>query len=468
MINLIPYPQSVSVTGHYQKYDISEISFVHDKNIKKEGYSIIASNGNVIVKYCDEAGKYYALLTLKQLENNGEIPQCEIKDYPRFSYRAFMLDSSRHFLPFEDVKRFIRSAALFKLNYFHWHLSDDQGFRFESEVFPFLNKVGSYRERIGFGSKEEGIYGGYYTKKEIKEIIELCSSLHIEVIPEIDIPGHTMSLIASYAALGCSKDNLSVPFQNGVKEDVLCAGREETYDFCFKLLDEVAELFPCEFFHIGGDEVPKKNWKKCPDCQAKIKAEKLKNEEELQGYFTKRVSDHLKSIGKTPIVWNDALNSGMIGNDVVVSNWWDSTHKVGPFINSGGRVISEQTSHNYLDYSFSMLPLKKCYDYDVLPGGAKESAISNILGIEAPLWSEWIPDFNRLSYQAYPRLMAVAENAWTERDNKKYERFLKNIDSYLPLLKQFGIAYAPKDHWDPSLSVKAKLDLEWKKHFSND
>ena len=465
MLNIIPRPKSAKQTGIYSKVDLPSIEYIPDDSIKPEGYILSVKPEGVIINYSDEDGKYYALLTLKHLITaDGTAPQCEINDEPRFGYRAFMLDSSRHMPSVDEIKRFVRTAALFKFNYFHWHLSDDQGFRVESEKYPLLNEIGSWRDRAGFGSDSEEIYGGYYTKDEIRSIVDLCSSLHIQVIPELDMPGHTSSWLASYPDLGCGREKVSTETTNGVKNNILCAGRDETYEFCKNLVDEVAELFPCEYFHIGGDEVPKDTWKACPDCQAKIKAENLKNENALQDHFTSVMAAHLKSIGKTPIVWNDALSSVLLPEDIVVANWSDPLNKTASFANKGGRVIAENTSNNYLDYSYSMLSLKKCYDFGVYPVGIKSSAKKNFIGVEAPLWSEWIPDFDRLCYQAFPRLMAVAEVAWTDPDLKDYASFKSCIKSYYDEMKENGVYPACEDHWDPSPAVKIQLDKEWAAH----
>lgn len=451
MINTIPYPQKVSEKGGYVPADVN-VTYVFDDSIPAEGYELIVADGGITVRHGDDAGKFYAGVTLDSITENGKIPVCEISDAPRFGYRAFMLDSSRHTQSFDEVKRFVRLAASLKFNYFHWHLSDDQGFRIESEKFPLLNEIGSWRDRVGFGSDEEGIYGGYFKKDEIREIVELCRSLHMEVIPEIDIPGHATDLISSYPFLRCVGGKVSVELNAGVMHNVLCPGKERVFEFCEALLAEVAELFPCRYFHIGGDEVPKDDWEKCPDCQARIKAEGLKNEEELQGYFTKRIVAFLKSIGKTPIVWNDALRCGMLdGDDVVVCQWDDPHNKVVKFAENGGLVISEKTSNNYLDYTFETLPMKRCYDYDVVPTGTDAATEANFIGVEAPLWSEWIPNFDRLCYQAFPRLMAVAENGWTKRENKDYARFNEILGVYVERFAALGANAAPREIWDAGL-----------------
>ena len=451
MIKTIPFPQKVSAEGGFiNAYGAKKI-YNLDGSIPTEGYRLSVKEGEIVFSYSDDAGKFYAGVTLDSITVDGKIPVCEIEDAPRFGYRAFMLDSSRHFQSVDEVKCLIKAASMLKLNFFHWHLSDDHGFRFESEKYPLLNEIGSYRDSIGFGSKEEGIYGGYFTKDEIREVVELCNSLHMEVIPAIDIPGHATDLISSYPELCCRDDKVSVGLEAGVMDNILCPGKESVFEFCFNLLGEVAELFPCKYFHIGGDEVPKKNWKKCPECQARIKSEGLKNEEELQGYFTKRIAGYLESIGKTPIVWNDALRSGMLGSDIVVCQWDDPKNKVVDFAKKGGLVISEKTSNNYLDYTYEHLPMKRCYDYDIVPLGTDAKTEENFIGVEAPIWTEWIPNFSRLSFQAFPRLMAVAENGWTLRENKDYDRFKKNVEIYAEHFAKMGIEIAPKEVWDAGL-----------------
>lgn len=471
MLNIIPYPKTALATGIVQKYNSETLVYVRDSSMKHECYKLSVTPTKTEIVYGDEAGKYYAELTLNQLIKDGNIPQCEIVDEPRFAYRGIMLDSSRHMQSIDEIKRYIKAAAMFKMNYFHWHLSDDQGYRIESKIYPFLNKIGSYRRAIGFNNKTPGEYGGYYTKEEIKEVVDLCESLHIQVIPEIDIPGHTSSWLASYANLGCKKENVQVKIYNGVKTDVLCAGREETYEFCCNLIKEVAEMFPCKYFHIGGDEVPKKHWKNCPDCQAMMKANKLKNEEQLQGYFTNRIAGYLKSIGKTPIVWNDALNSGIVKNDIIVANWSDPKNKVPKFVNNGGYVIAENMMHNYIDLPYSLVPLKNCYDYQIWPKGVRKSARVNFIGVETPMWTEWVEDFDYMNFMSYPRIMAVAENGWTMPESKNYTNFKKRIHSYYAPLGKLGVKVAGANYWDPSPALKIQLNNKWQKNFkinSND
>lgn len=449
-LNVIPKPNSVKEYGSMTKLCKDEIVYVTDESFLDETYEIEITTEKTVVTSKTEKGKFYALQTLKQLENeNGFVPCLKISDFPRFSYRAFMIDSARHMQTIDEIKAYIEAAARFKFNYFHWHLCDDQGFRIESEKYPLLNEKGSFRNGHGFGSENEEIYGGYYTKKDIAEIVSFCRERYIEVIPEIDMPGHTVAMISSYPELSCRKEQIEVEKNAGIHKDILCAGRESTFEFCFGLLDEVMELFPCEYIHIGGDEAPKLRWSKCPDCQKRIEDESLQNEEELQGYFVRRIVDYVKSKGKKAIAWNESLNSDMLSKDVIVADWMDRKNKCAPFANAGGKIIAEDFYNYYLDYPYGMTALKKTYSFNPYIKGLNDVGKSNVVGVETPIWTEFVEDFDRMSYMCFPRMMAVAETGWTLWDNKDYDDFKKRAVSESAYLCSLGINMAASSKWDP-------------------
>ena len=312
---VIPYPNEVTIYENISDINFSEISFEKKENVfRKDEYQIDIKGGKITVKFSDEQGKFYAEKTIEQIKNSGiKIPDCVIKDKPQFSHRGFMLDPCRHFFTVEEVKKIIDAAAFLKMNVFHFHLSDDQGFRIESKKFPLLNEIGSKRKNSLFGrTNERKPHCGFFTHDEIREIVSYCEERYIDVIPEIDLPGHTMAIIASYPELSCKKEKIDVCMKNGIFPEILCAGNEKVYDFIFGLLDEIIPFFPSEYFHVGGDEVPKKNWKNCEDCKKKLSEENLLNFNELQGYFMNRIADFLLSRNKKPIMWNDTLKSGKI------------------------------------------------------------------------------------------------------------------------------------------------------------
>lgn len=433
---LIPYPNYIEFLNNKGKINFSEISFEKVENtFEKDEYEIEIKSSEVSVKFSDEAGKFYAEKTLEQLKNSRqEIPDCVIKDKPRFLHRGFMLDPCRHFLSVEETKKIIDAAVYLKMNVFHWHLSDDQGFRIESKKFPLLNEIGSHRKNSLFGGTNENEpHGGFFTHEEIKDIVSYCKERHIEVIPEIDLPGHTIAIIASYPELSCKKEKIDVCMKQGIFSDILCAGDEKVYEFIFELLDEIIPLFPSEYFHIGGDEVPKKNWKNCEKCNQKLKEENLENFNELQGYFMNRIAAHLSSRNKTPIMWNDTLKSGKINIDsTVIQHWLHSKNIMDDFVEKGGRYIESDFFHFYSDYPYHMTPLKKVYNFSA-------EKTENLLGVETPAWSEYIRDFDKLSYMLFPRICAVAETGWTENKNKNYDRFYENLKHLYPYFKSMGI-----------------------------
>lgn len=433
---LIPYPNKTEISENKCAINFSEIFFEKVENIfQKDEYEIEIKNGKIFVKFSDEAGKFYAEKTLLQLKNSGEkIPDCVIHDKPQFAHRGFMLDPCRHFFTVEEIKKIIDAAAYLKMNVFHWHLSDDQGFRIESKKFPLLNEIGSHRKNSLFGgTNEDRPHGGFFSHKEIKDIVSYCKERHIDVIPEIDLPGHTIAIIASYPELSCKKEKIDVCMKQGIFPEILCAGNEKVYEFIFELLDEITPLFPSEFFHIGGDEVPRKNWKKCEDCRRKMNEENLSNFDELQGYFMNRIAEHLISAGKTPIMWNETLKSKKISTgNTVIQHWLHDKKIMEDFIADGGKYIESDFFHFYSDYPYHMTPLKKVYSFSA-------EKTENLLGVETPAWSEYIRDFDKLCFMLFPRICAVAEIGWTENENKNYERFCKNLQYHYSYFKSQGI-----------------------------
>ncbi len=433
---LIPYPNSVEFVGGENDFNALEISFEKVENVfEKDEYEIDINDEKVTVKFSHGQGNFYAEKTLEQLKNSGKkIPDCKICDKPQFSHRGFMLDPCRHFLSADEIKKIIDAAAYIKMNVFHFHLSDDQGFRIESKKFPLLNEVGSYRKNSLFGRTNEGKpHGGFFTHEEIKDIVAYCEERHIDVIPEIDLPGHTIAIIASYPELSCENKKIDVCMKQGIFPEILCAGNEKVYKFVFELLEEIIPLFPSEYFHIGGDEVPKIKWKSCEKCKKKLKEEKLESFDELQGYFMNRIADFLSSKGKTPIMWNDTLKSGKISSETtVIQHWLHGKKIMDDFILSGGKYIESDFFHFYSDYPYHMTPLKKVYSFEA-------EKTENLLGVETPAWSEYIRDFDKLSYMLFPRICAVSEIGWTENKNKNYERFYENLEYFYSYFKSQGI-----------------------------
>lgn len=465
-LNIIPKPVSVTQYGSKRALKEEDIIFLKDESFLDETYEIEITKEKALIKYKTEKGRFYALTTLKQLKDkDGKVPLLKIVDFPHFSYRGFMIDSARHIQSIDEIKAYIEAASLFKFNYFHWHLCDDQGVRFESEKYPLLNKIGSYRNGHGFGSKNNEVYGGYYTKEQIKDVIDFCAQRHIEIIPEIDMPGHTVAMLASYKELACKDKEFTVETTPGIHKDIMCAGKESTFEFCFGVLDEIMELFPCQYIHIGGDEAPKVRWNSCSHCQKRIEEENLKDAEELQGYFTCRIVDYVSKKGKKAIVWNESLNSGMVSKDVVVADWLDRKHKCEPFANEGGKIIIEDFFAYYLDYPYGMTPLKKTYTFNPYLKELNETGKANVWGVETPIWTEFVEDFGRMGYMCFPRLMAVAETGWSKWEDKNYKSFKQRAVSYENTLENLGIKMAEENRWDPILHKKLADLISHYKHF---
>lgn len=455
--NIIPMPNKLFEYGGEKRFRENDFVFEKKEGLDEEGYELLINEDGVFVSYSTEKGRFYAEKTLAQLENeNGCYPFLRIADSPRFSYRAFMIDSARHMQTVDELKKYIEAAALYKFNVFHWHLTDDQGWRIEIEKYPELTKVGAFRKGHGFTSKNKAVYGGYYTKAQIREIVEFCRERHIYVIPEVDMPGHMIAAIASYPEFSCEGKKIDVELNAGVHKTILCAGNEDVFKFCFDVIDEVCELFPYKYFHIGGDEAPKNRWDNCPKCKERIREEGLKNSEELQGYFVNRIIKHLEEKGKTPVVWNESLKSGMLQKGAVVADWMDKENLSEEWANNGGKIIIEDFFHYYLDYNYGITPLKKTYTYNPMLEKLDIEGRKNVIGVETPIWTEFVENFERMSWLCFPRMMAVAEAGWTNWGRRNFSDFVKRAEANRPLLLSMGINMAPKKDWDPLPLGRAK------------
>ncbi len=450
-INIVPKPNSVTYSGGFCELPEIEKKIISDFALGEEGYRLKIESNSIALEAQTQAGLFYAEKTLEQIKNAGKIPCVLVEDSPRFSYRGFMVDSARHIQSVEELKKIIDAAALLKFNKFHWHLSDDQGFRIESEKFPLLNEKGSFRSKDNFGSlKSDKAYGGFYKKSEIKEIVDYCAERFIEVVPELDIPGHTTALISAYPFLSCRKLQIPVQTKQGIFEDILCAGDERTLEFILELFDEIIPLFPGKIFHIGGDETPKSRWEACPKCRAKLKTLGLKNFAELQGWFSGEVIKFLASRGKTATVWNESLAGNNLPSGTVVQLWLDSKNRSAVWANRNEKIINSSFYHYYCDYPYYMTPLKKTYDFSPIPKGVAKAMEHSVLGVEAPIWAEYINNFDKLCYMIFPRFAAVAERGWTREENCSCIDFERRFEAVLPLLKQIGINPAPKSAWNPN------------------
>ena len=450
-INVIPLPNKITYLGGEAEVSSPETSVCN--TLAEEEYILTVEKNGVKLIGGSEKAVFYGMQTLRQLGKT--CPCVKIEDKPAFPYRGFMLDTVRHIFSVEDTKKLIDAAASVKMNVMHWHLTDDQGFRFFSQRRPEATKKGSVREKSTFGKlKEIGSYGGYFTFEEMKEIVSYCAERYITVIPEFDIPGHTSALLHAYPHLSCTGGPIDVKSCQGIFPDILCAGKDETFDVVFDILSDMIDIFPSEYIHIGGDEAPKKRWKTCPDCQKRIADEGLASEEELQGWFTNKVVEFLESKGKKAVVWNESLRSGLVENSLV-QMWMDRKNDSVAYANKGGKIIVSDFFHYYCDYPYGMTPLSKTYNYDPILKGIKNK--DSVVGVEAPIWTEYINTFEHLCYMCFPRFTAVAETGWTEKENKNADDFCRRFEKYSDLLSEIGIRPAESSEWNPSPLKRLKI-----------
>ncbi len=451
-ISVIPMPNKITYLSGETKIEPSKVKTSVNKSLGDEEYILTVKNDGIFLEGGSDKAVFYGMQTLNQL---GDFSPCvKIEDKPAFPYRGFMLDTVRHITSIEDTKKLIDAAASVKMNVMHWHLTDDQGFRIESSRRPKASTLGSVRSKSNFGNlKENGSYGGYFTVSELKEIVDYCKERYITVIPEFDIPGHSSALLHAYPELSCVGKNVEVKTNQGIFEDIICAGKDESLTAVYDILTDILEIFPSEYIHIGGDEAKKTHWKACPDCQKRIQTEKLRDEEELQGWFTNKIIAFLTENGRKAIVWNESLKSGCV-KDAIVQRWMNGKKLCTEFANNGGKLIISDFYHYYCDYPYGMTPLKKTYKYNPVLSGLKDK--KSVIGVEAPIWTEYINNFDYLCYMCFPRFTAVAETGWTEECNKSLTDFEKRFEKYTDILKEIGISPAPRKNHNPSLAVSAK------------
>lgn len=417
-----------------------------------ESYTLSVNEKGIEIGAMSEAGLFYAIQTLIQLteQNPGKLPFIKIEDCPRFAYRGMHFDVSRHFFSLDFLKKQIDMMAHYKLNYFHWHLTDGPGWRIEIKKYPELTNIAAWRthslwkEWWASGRKytnegDPNAYGGYYTQEEARELVEYAAKRHITIIPEIEMPGHSEEVLAVYPHLVCTgKPYTSSEF---------CIGNEETFVFLENILDEILDIFPSAYIHIGGDEASKEHWKKCPQCQERIKNENLKDEAELQSYLIKRIETYLHSKGRELIGWDEILEGGL-EKSAIVMNWRDE--KIGiEAAQSGHKVIMTPGKYTYFNsYQSSpekepeamggFLPLENVYAYNPVPDSLSTLDIEKIWGVQACLWTEYIPTEEHAEYMLYPRMLALAEVAWTNPENKSWKSFKYRVNQSIPTLQHKG------------------------------
>ncbi len=426
--------------------EASSIILQIDKNFlntKPEAYSLNITSNKIEIISSSEEGIFRGIQTLWQLlpykeKNAGQIKiqNCEITDWPQFSWRGLNLDCARHFMTKDFIKRYIDILAYYKFNILHWHLTDDQGWRIEIKKYPKLTQIGAWRKEA-----DGSIYGGFYTQQDIKEIVAYAKSRYITIVPEIEMPGHCTASLAAYPENSCTGGPFDVAITWGVFKDVYCAGRDSTFTFLENILDEVINLFPGKYIHIGGDEVPKDRWKECPLCQARIKSEGLKNEEELQSYFIKRISNYLNSKGKQVIGWDEILQGGLAPGAIVES--WQSFQGAVEAANLEHYSLSSPASFTYLNSSPEDLDLHTVYSFNPIPDSLPANETKFILGGEASLWTENCPQ-EKVDSQLFPRILALSEVFWTDPQNRDFKEFHSRVEKAYEDLTAHNIKYGPE------------------------
>ena len=444
------------------------------KDIPAEGYKLDVEPDRIIIKATQPAGFLYAIQTLKQLMpieiygktktalSECQIPCVSITDAPRFGYRGLMIDIARHFYTKEQMKKIIDVMTIHKLNTLHWHLTDDQGWRVEIKKYPLLTEIGGMRNKTMIRKEWENYdnipYGGFYTQDDIKEIVKYADDNCITVIPEIDLPGHMMAALAAYPELGCTGGPYEVSGQWGIREDVLCPGKEHTFEFVEGVLTEVMELFPSTYIHIGGDECPKDRWEKCELCQTRIKEENIQADDKhsaeffLQSYTMARVEKFLNDHGRKFIGWDEILEGEVSPSATIMS--WRGMKGGKEAVRMGNQAIMTPGSHLYFDHYQTMdtdsdplaiggfIPVEKVYSFDPVPADLTKEEQKLILGTQANLWTEYITSNEHLEYMLLPRLAALSEVQWTSPEKKNWNNFLSRLDHTTDIYDQLGMNYA--------------------------
>lgn len=436
-----------------------------------ESYRLHVDRDRISVTGSDHAGLWYGLQTLNQLlppaaGRNGisgesvEIGAVRVSDAPRFTYRGMHLDVARHFYGPDFVKHYIDLLAMYKINRFHWHLTEDQGWRIEIDAYPRLTEVAAFRDQthIGHGREEfngDGQrYGGFYTKDEVRDIVAYAADRFVTIIPEIEMPGHSQAALAAYPELGCTEGPFEVAMTWGVFEDIYCP-HEETFEFLETVLAEVIELFPGEYIHIGGDEAPKTRWEESDFVQALMQREGLVDEHAVQSWFIRRIERFLNDNGKRMIGWDEILEGGLAPNATVMS--WRGTIGGIEASRMGHDVVMTPYSHLYLDYYQSedqenepfaiggFLPLDTVYSYEPVPEQLRAADAAHIIGVQANVWTEYMKTGEHVEYMLFPRMFALSEIAWSPKESKNYEDFLRRLSWHFDRLDALGVNYRPLD-----------------------
>ena len=448
----------------------TKLSIGVDQNISEspESYKLKIDAKGIEITGSDYAGTFYGMQTLVQIletikiKNTNTVSSVVISDSPRFKWRGMLLDVGRHMFPADFIKRYIDIIAAHKMNVFHWHLTEDQGWRMPIEKYPKLESIAAWRKETLIGHytdkprKFDGKpYGGFYTKEEIVDIIEYAKQRSVTIVPEIELPGHATAALSAYPELSCTGGPHEAETIWGIHKEVYCAGNEETFYFLENVLKEVSEIFPGPYIHIGGDECPKTRWEKCQKCQKRIAEEGLKDEHELQSYFIKRIEKVLEKFDKRLVGWDEILEGGLAPNAIVHS--WRGMDGGIEAANAGHEVIMSPTTYAYFDYYQSEdkdneplaigghLPLSKVYDFEPVPDKIDSDKRHLILGGQANLWTEYIPTTEKAEYMLLPRMCALAETVWSPRNKRNYTDFIDRLGDHLKRLDRKNLNYRKLD-----------------------
>ncbi|MBD3351934.1 MAG: family 20 glycosylhydrolase [Candidatus Lokiarchaeota archaeon] len=440
------------------------LDFLNDEseiNNNGEEYQLDISEDRILITGLNMRGIFYGIQSLLQLlliPSSTAIPCLIIDDSPRFEWRGFMLDVARNFFSIEVVKKLLDVMALLKMNKLHLHLTDDQGWRIEIKKYPELTRIGSTRQKSNIGGimirkQDSNPHSGYYSQDDIKELLAYAEKRYIDIIPEIDMPGHSLAALTSYPKCGCTGGPYEIAAQFGIFKDVFCLGNDKSIQFLKDVLKEICILFNSKIIHIGGDEVPVNRWKKCPACQSKMKKLKLEHESELQDIFTREITDFLFQRDKKPMAWNEVLKSKYeINKEMIIQYWIRDEDLLMKFLEKGGKVVMSPFGRVYLNYDYIVTPLRSTYNYEPVSEEISKNLGGNIIGVEAAHWTQWTKNPYNLFLYTFPRLIAIAETGWTLREKKNYKSFkLRLKDSFLPILNQIGINYMPLERTDPCI-----------------
>jgi hexosaminidase len=473
-------PPAVATTTSFLKKFLTEIGIsesksgtriqfvlTEDSTLHVEGYDLTIDKEGIRLAAGTRAGLFYGVQTLMQmLESHPvELPYVKITDYPRFAYRGLHLDVGRHMFPPDFIKKYIDLLAHHKMNRFHWHLTEDQGWRIEIKGYPKLQEIAAYRKETVVGRATTATrknlkdtdfdgerYGGYYTQEEIRDIVKYAKDRHVTIVPEIELPGHALAALSAYPNLGCTGGPYEAATTWGIFDDVFCAGKEETFAFLEGVMDEVVELFPGEYIHIGGDEAPKTRWQKCPHCKKRIKDEGLNDAHELQSYFIQLMEKYLNSKGRQIIGWDEILEGGLAPNATVMS--WRGEEGGIAAAKQNHDVIMTPGNWCYFDYyqdsvkqneplaGGGYIPVSKVYEYEPIPPQLSTEEAKHILGAQGNVWTEYMRTGDHVEYMVYPRACALAEVVWSPKESRNFDDFRERLGTHLQRLNRRGVNFA--------------------------